>query len=495
MPILLKDRTRASLAQNMLESGSAVKDLKIVCDDGVVETYQAVFAWASSFMRRQLVAKFVMEDSGKRKDDVTLHLPGVSVEVVTTLANILVRGEVANLSVIVKRELQILWKSLGIDRVEFEKLDISDMKESKKVKNTRNASKPTKSRAVHIIPDDTPKKQKTTVSKQKIHKFQVTVGENTPHKALALINNEQNSVTHNNDENNRALVTLDNYDDVSIIVPGYENVEVDDKSIISSFENVPVFLDNSETSFEIPSDISIFPAIDDKTLEEQKINVLKRKQSEVDAYIEQRLKASKLDRTPKQTPKIFSSKPQDSVKKFNRKETALKPTKVVDPEVEPLACYVCNSTRDKEKRALNLKNVFYLKNHISKCLYMSGRLFAAIDPGDENRDIEGKPVDEFGLKNGFWYRCEIEGCWLQQKKGVHGQVCYKVFAIHMASQHGVVEAVMVEDGNDAALELVQKIRDNEERRNQGKINHKLLQDANKKVVLLMWSRKKRLPML
>ena len=110
MPILLKDRTRASLAQNMLESGSAVKDLKIVCDDGVVETYQAVFAWASSFMRRQLVAKFVMEDSGKRKDDVTLYLPGVSVEVVTTLANILVRGEVTNLSVIVKRELQILWE-------------------------------------------------------------------------------------------------------------------------------------------------------------------------------------------------------------------------------------------------------------------------------------------------------------------------------------------------------------------------------------------------
>ena len=73
------------------------------------------------------------------------------------------------------------------------------MKESKKVKNTRNASKPTKSRAVHIIPDDTPKKQKTQVrnsSKQKIHKFHVTVGENTPQKALALINNEQNSVTN-----------------------------------------------------------------------------------------------------------------------------------------------------------------------------------------------------------------------------------------------------------------------------------------------------------
>ena len=225
MPILLKDRTRTSLPQNMVDTGSAVKYLKIVCDDGVVKTYQAVFAWASSFMRRQLVAKFVIEDSGKRKDDVTLYLPEVSVEVATTLANILLRGEVTNLSVIVKRELQILWKSLGVDRVEFEKLDISDMKESKKVKNTRNGTKPTKSRTVHIIPDDTPKKQQIQVrnsGKQKVNnKFQVTVGD-TPQKALALINSEQNSVTLNNVENNRALVTLDNYDDVSIIVPGYE---------------------------------------------------------------------------------------------------------------------------------------------------------------------------------------------------------------------------------------------------------------------------------
>ena len=61
-----------------------------------------------------------------------------------------------------------------------------------------------------------------------------------------------------------------------------------------------MFLDNSQTSFEIPIDISIFPAIDDKTLQDQKMNVLKRKQSEVDAYIEQKIKSSKLEGTPKQ---------------------------------------------------------------------------------------------------------------------------------------------------------------------------------------------------
>ena len=118
------------------------------------------------------MAKFVMEDSGKRKDDVTLHLPEVSVEVVKALVNILVRGEVTNLSVSIK--LQNLWKSLGIDRIEFEKLDTSDMKETKKVKNTRNALKPIKFRTVHVIPDDTPKKQQTQVrnsSKLKTNHF------------------------------------------------------------------------------------------------------------------------------------------------------------------------------------------------------------------------------------------------------------------------------------------------------------------------------------
>ena len=58
----------------MFDTDWAVKDLKIVCDDGVVETYRPVFAWASSFIRSP---------------------------------------------------------SLGIDRAEFEKLDMSDKKAGK----------------------------------------------------------------------------------------------------------------------------------------------------------------------------------------------------------------------------------------------------------------------------------------------------------------------------------------------------------------------------
>merc|ERR1712179_636313 len=136
---------------------------------------------------------------------------------------------------------------------------------------------------------------------------------------------------------------------------------------------------------------------------------------------------------------------------------------VADPDLEVLTCYVCNQSKDKEQRDLNLKNIFYVRSHISKCLYNAGKLFKAIPPGKENSDEKGFPIDEFGLKNGVWYNCEVEGCWLAQKKGVAGQVCYKVYAIHMASQHGALEMVMLEDG-DKARELVEKLMDFEEKK-------------------------------
>merc|ERR1719369_981264 len=50
------------------------------------------------------------------------------------------------------------------------------------------------------------------------------------------------------------------------------------------------------------------------------------------------------------------------------------------------------------------------------------------------------------------------GCGLQQKKGVHSQVCYKVYAIHMTSQHGVMEKVMEADARPEPQALLRRIR-------------------------------------
>ena len=58
-----------------------------------------------------------------------------------------------------------------------------------------------------------------------------------------------------------------------------------------------------------------------------------------------------------------------------------------------------------------------------------------MSPGEGNIAEDGSAVDEFGQINGVMYKCPVKGCWLQKKTGERGKVCYKVYAIHMASQH------------------------------------------------------------
>ena len=123
---------------------------------------------------------------------------------------------------------------------------------------------------------------------------------------------------------------------------------------------------------------------------------------------------------------------------------------------ELLTCYICHKTEDSEGRKLNNANIFFVRSHLSKCLYDAGKLFPAIPPGRANTDSNGFPIDEMGARTNSWYNCEVEGCWLAQKKGVAGQVCYKVYAIHMASQHGALEMVMLEEG-EQARELVARL--------------------------------------
>ena len=81
-----------------------------------------MFAWNSSFLRRHFVGKFVMEDSGKRKDDVTMHLPGVSKQIVTALVGILIKGEATNVTNPVKKfwVTQFSDKEIGISIFELE---------------------------------------------------------------------------------------------------------------------------------------------------------------------------------------------------------------------------------------------------------------------------------------------------------------------------------------------------------------------------------------
>ena len=77
-----------------------------------------------------------------------------------------------------------------------------------------------------------------------------------------------------------------------------------------------------------------------------------------------------------------------------------------------------------------------------------------MSPGEGNTAEDGSAVDEFGQINGVMYKCPVKGCWLQKKTGERGKVCYKVYAIHMASQHGIVEQILEADSRPVMQEIL-----------------------------------------
>ena len=142
----------------------------------------------------------------------------------------------------------------------------------------------------------------------------------------------------------------------------------------------------------------------------------------------------------------------------------LEPSKAVDPELEPIPCYICKQTKDDKNRVLNLRNVNVLRSHVSICLYATGKLFKAIPPGKDNSTSDGKPLEEFGGNHGKKYYCEVEGCWLAARKGRNGQIGYKEYAIHMAAQHGALEMVLMEEGPEAE-KLMERLMEHEGAKN------------------------------
>ena len=84
-----------------------------------------------------------------------------------------------------------------------------------------------------------------------------------------------------------------------------------------------------------------------------------------------------------------------------------------------------------------------LHNHYSVCLYNRGQFTSVADPGEGNKDFEGKavPVDEYGRK--FSYKCPVPECPRSISKAK--PVGFKEWAIHAGVTHHLVEKVMEEE--------------------------------------------------
>ena len=91
----------------------------------------------------------------------------------------------------------------------------------------------------------------------------------------------------------------------------------------------------------------------------------------------------------------------------------------------------------KEGKKLNLKE---LPHHYALCLYDRGQFTSLVDPGEKNRDFEGKAVDEYGKK--FRYKCQVPNC--PRSLPYAKAVGFREWALHLHAgiSHYLVEMAM-----------------------------------------------------
>ena len=107
----------------------------------------------------------------------------------------------------------------------------------------------------------------------------------------------------------------------------------------------------------------------------------------------------------------------------------------------------------KEGKRLNLKE---LPHHYALCLYDRGQFTSLVDPGEKNRDFEGKAVDEYGKK--FRYKCQVPNC--PRSLPYAKAVGFREWALHAGISHYLVEMAMENEveKNPAMKEVLAKVR-------------------------------------
>jgi len=118
-------------------------------------------------------------------------------------------------------------------------------------------------------------------------------------------------------------------------------------------------------------------------------------------------------------------------------------------------CLLCE-TRDGKN--LNFgSGLSELRNHYSVCFYNLGHFKGVLDPGVDNKDSEGKVVDEYGRK--FRYKCPVTNCPRNQARA---KPCgFKEWVIHAGVAHHMVERVMevVAEKNEPIKEVLEATRE------------------------------------
>ena len=123
------------LCPGNLDSGH---DLELICDDGVVLSYQTIFANNSKYLNSLLSRFHCVEfsvgdwnygemfllDRRKSSDVVSLSLPGTQKKILKLFIQLVTTGSVSLESSISAKSLKELWKTLKIDSVKLDSLEV-----------------------------------------------------------------------------------------------------------------------------------------------------------------------------------------------------------------------------------------------------------------------------------------------------------------------------------------------------------------------------------
>ena len=114
-------------------------------------------------------------------------------------------------------------------------------------------------------------------------------------------------------------------------------------------------------------------------------------------------------------------------------------------------CLLCEK---KDGKTLNLsaEGMHDVLHHYANCYYDKHGYKNIIDPGPDNKDDRGNPLEVFGSK--FKYRCPFPNCENTNSKRPASLMGFKWYAIHCAANHGQLEVAMAQDTVTKGVEEV-----------------------------------------
>ena len=498
----LTDMNRDLVYRTFSDEDGSVKDLILICGDGVVESYQALFATVSPMLKRMFMAKLVLEDGGKRKDIVVVHLPDARVEAVENIVDLISCGEVGVSSPSSVQDLKSLLKLLDMSKVTS--FNVVSIPEEDRVANETegriNPNHEIGNNSAGLGADNinnSPSSLNISSSRDESDNFHgfpvsdlVPVAPRNLESSIALGDLKVNKKTCKPGEKRSSTpkppvgIPIPQQIETIVITESPNETDVEDEEIM--FTAKPIGSRLSKES----SAVIILPGYENVVVKHE--DELSTTRSQDSSFVSNGSQIINLDgnlssedifrmKNPgmkrKSNPTNVSTVGAPSVKKssnLSKIESQLSVSNIKSSRAVPIVdlsnrdsslyqCCVCKSEKDQENRMFSSANILQLRNHVAQCLYRAGRLYEAVDPGSENRDESGRPRDELGSINpatgtSITYRCAVQGCWLQQRNDATGELGYKVYAIHQATSHGILEQVLMEDCSEEAIILALAFR-------------------------------------